>query len=63
MLKIHTSNNSKGLRNIKATYESPEEETGIIYHNDLRIQNPGVELVDTRLLSDLISYIYEGYDK
>jgi len=123
MLKIHTSNNSKGLENIKATYEFPEnglspweqidwmnerlpefkgeaeitiktfspyilnllnlwlkrgelgyenleaweefwdEDTRTIYHNDLKIQNPGVELVDTRLLSDPISYIYEEYDK
>jgi hypothetical protein len=123
MLKIHTSNNSKGLENIKATYEFPEnglspweqinwmneklpefkgeveitiktfspyilnllnlwlkrgelgyenleaweefwdEDTGTIYHNDLKIQNPGVKLVNTKSLSDPISYIYDEYDR
>jgi hypothetical protein len=40
-----------------------DDETGKIEMFDLKIQNEGVQLIDTMLLSDPISHIYDEYNK
>jgi hypothetical protein len=40
-----------------------DDETGKVEMFDLKIQNEGVQLIDTMLLSDPISHIYAEYNK
>ena len=40
-----------------------DDETGKVEMFDLKIQNDGVQLIDTMLLSDPISHIYAEYNK
>ncbi len=40
-----------------------DDENGKVEMFDLKIQNEGVQLIDTTLLSDPISHIYDEYNK
>jgi hypothetical protein len=40
-----------------------DDETGKVEMFDLKIQNEGVQLIDTTLLSNPISHIYDEYNK